>query len=474
MRFLLLFNLCFTFLYSSSLDNNSTEEDVLIRDANVTKESKVMAPSEVDSEEEIKVVMPVEETQDKNISRKIEVEVPSSDEIQRPNENVIVVKDNSGLSADEVRQKAKDADKKKIAKVTVEEITKAVNEKGHVDISQIQDRWEDLSPTPVKFDWIQTKSGEWFKGEIKALYDDKLEFDSDEIGLYIFDFDDVVRIKSYHIISVNIENLATFPGILRLNKDKLTIIQGNNKYNFKRKDVVSFAPDGKYERNFWSAKITASLDIRRGNTNQLDFSTKMSLLRRTAISRLSFDYLGRITSKEQEETANDHRINQKYDRYITKNFFWTPVFSELYTDPYKNINRQITLGLGVGYTLLDTKKVTLSVSGGPAFVYTRYETVAADKELGIFSPGLELSTRYEHELNDMIDLTYSYKLSFTNSDSGTYKHHMMLTLENELTSWLDLDITGIWDYVLYPEASSDNSVPDSNDFQILFGLSVEF
>ena len=399
MRFLLLFHLFFTFLYANHLDNNVSEEKVALQESNATNES-----------------------------------------IQRPKEDVIVIKDNSGLSVDEVRQKAKDSDNKKVTKVTVAEITNAVDAKGHVDISKIQDRWEDLSPTPVKFDWLQTKSGEWFKGEIKALYDDKLEFDSDEIGLYTFDFGDVVRIKSYQIISVNIENLATFPGILRLDGDKLTIIQGDNRYDFKRKDVVSFAPDGKYERNFWSAKITASLDIRRGNTDQLDFSTKMNLQRRTAVSLLSFDYLGRITSKEKEETANDHRLNQKYDRYITKHFFWTPVFSELYTDIYKNINRQITVGLGLGYTLIDKKKITWSVSGGPAFVYTRYETVAADKELGIFSPALEFSTKYEHELNDMVDLTYSYKLSFTNKDSGTYKHHMLITFENDLTSWLDLDI----------------------------------
>jgi len=283
-----------------------------------------------------------------------------------------------------------------------------------------------------------------------------------------------VRIKSYHIISVNIENLATFPGILRLDGDKLTIIQGDNRYDFNRQDVVSFAPDGQYEKNFWSAKITASLDLRRGNTNQLDYSAKMTLQRRTAVSRLLFDYLGRVTSKEEDETANDHRLNQKYDRYITRNFFWTPVFSEFYSDPYKNINKQLTLGLGLGYTLIDDKKVTWSVSGGPAFLYTRYETVADGRDLEIFSPALDLSTKYEHELNDMVDLTYSYKFSFINKKSGAYKHHMLLTFENELTSWLDLDITGVWDYILYPEEAEDSTVPSRDDFQILIGLGVEF
>jgi len=432
MKLLLLLNLFILSLYAGHLDTNQTIEQVTNEDIN------------------------------------------SSKDVERPSDNVIVVKDNSGLSADEVRQKAKESDKKKVAKVSVSDVVKALDEKGQVDISKLQERWKDLSPTPVAYDWVQTKSGEWFKGEIKALFDDKLEFDSDEIGLYTFDFKDVVRIKSYHIISVNIENLASFPGILRLKGDDLTIIQGENKYEFKRQDIVSFAPDGKYERNFWSGKASLGLDFRRGNSNQYDYSAQINVQRRTSMSRLTFDYLGRTSAKDDVETANDHRLNQKYDRYLTRHFFWTPVFSEIYTDKYKNVDQQLTLGLGVGYTIIDTKKTTWSVSGGPAFLYTKYVTVEAGKTIDTFSPALEVSTKYEIEVNDITDITYSYKLTYSDQAAGRYKHHMLLTLENELTSWLDLDITGVWDYILEPEKSADNTIPNKSDYQLLIGFGIEF
>jgi len=398
----------------------------------------------------------------------------TSQEVKRPKQDIIVVKDKSGKSADEVRKLAKEVDKQKRAKVSVSEVVQSLDNKGQVDLSKLQDRWEDLSPTPVKYDWVQTKSGEWFKGKIKALFDDKLEFDSDEVGLYTFDFEDVVRIKSYNIISVNIENLASFPGVLRLKGDDLTIIQGANKYEFKRKDIVSFAPDGKYERNFWSGKAILSWDIRSGNTNQNDYSATVNVQRRTSVSKLSFDYLGRITSKDDEETANNHRLNQKYDRYLTRHFFWTPVFSEYFTDKYKNIKNQFTVGLGVGYTLIDTKKTKWSFSGGPALLYTEHETVSNGNELSSYSPSIELSTNYEIELNKITDIEYNYKLTYTDDNAGKYKHHMLLTLENELTSWLDVDITGVWDYILEPEESSDGTTPKQDDFQVLVGLSIEF
>ncbi|MDQ7068394.1 MAG: DUF481 domain-containing protein [Sulfurimonas sp.] len=330
------------------------------------------------------------------------------------------------------------------------------------------------SPKPLKYDWIKTKSGEWFKGEIKALYGNKLEFYSLAVGLHSFNFDNVIWIKSYHIISVNIENLATFPGILRLKGNKLTVIQGENRYEFDRKDIVSFAPDGKYERNFWSGKATMSLDTRSGNINQYDYSAKINVQRRSALSRLTFDYLGRVTSRDDVEVANDHRLNQKYDKYLTRYFFLTPLFSEVYTDKYTNINLQLTAGLGMGYTVFDTKKVKWNISGGPAFIYTKYETVVFGNKIDDFSPALELRTKYKNRISSITDLIYSYKFTYTNRAAGTYKHHMILTFENALTSWLDLDITSVWDYVLEPQETSQNQLPQRNDFQFLIGLGVKF
>jgi putative salt-induced outer membrane protein YdiY len=370
---------------------------------------------------------------------------------------LIKVEDTSGLSEDEVRQIAKKIDKKK-----------------QLEKAQKKIRWEELSPTPIKSDWVQTKSGEWFRGTIKALYDDKLEFDSDEIGLYTFDFDDIKAIKSHQIISVNVENLALVSGILRLDGDNVVIIQGDTKYEFKRSDIISFAPDTELEKNYWSGKITFNFDVRSGNSDQLDYAAQIHLKRRTAVSNLLLDYLGRISYNDKEEIANDHRINEKYDRYITRYFFWTPLFSEYYTDKYKNIRNQITLGMGLGYTLIDTKDILWSFSGGPAVVYTEFYTVEDDKNNKNYSPALEISTKYEQKLTSITDFTYDYKLTLSNKESGIYKHHMILKFENELLTWLDIDVTGIWDYVNRPQPDADGVIPKRNDYQFLLGLGIEF
>ena len=365
------------------------------------------------------------------------------------------VEDTSGLTPDEVRQVAKKLDKK----------AKAKKQKA---------RWEELSPTPVDADWVQTKSGEWFKGKIKAMYNEKLEFDSDEIGDYTFDFEDVQQIKSHQILSVNIENFALVSGIVRLKGDEITIIQGDVQYTFKREKIISFAPDAKDERNFWSGKVTFSFDLRKGNSDQVDYSGQLNLKRRTAKSLFNIDYLGRISSKNSTEIANDHRLNIKYDRYITRYFFWTPISAEYYTDRYKNIANQVTAGAGIGYTIYDDKDTFWSVSGGPAVVYTDYDTVEENQEKENYSPAFEVSTKLEYELSKITDLKFDYKITLSDSKVGHYKHHMVMKFENELLSWLDLDLTGVWDYVASPQEDNQGNIPKKSDFQFLVGVGIDF
>ena len=53
--------------------------------------------------------------------------------------------------------------------------------------------WSSALPPTDKFDWLQTTSGEWLKGELKALYSGSLEFDSKKFNLRTLKMDDVAR-----------------------------------------------------------------------------------------------------------------------------------------------------------------------------------------------------------------------------------------------------------------------------------------
>jgi len=204
---------------------------------------------------------------------------PQSKNNQTSSSEPMVIEDNSGLSKDEIREVAKkrDAKTKEKKKVSIKKVIETIDNKGKVDISKLQKPWEEMSPTPKNKDWVKTKSGEWFRGEIIAMYDDDLEFDSDEIGLYTFDFADIDEIKSHNMMSVNIEDVATFDGLLRFKDNKMNIIQGDKKYTFPKSQIVSMGPTAELESNLWTGKITLSADIRSGNKDEQDFAAKVDL-----------------------------------------------------------------------------------------------------------------------------------------------------------------------------------------------------
>ena len=84
------------------------------------------------------------------------------------------------------------------------------------------------------------------------------------------------------------------------------------------------------------------------------------------------------------------------------------------------------------------------------------------------------ATAFETELTKRLDLKANYNFNLVNQESGTYIHHFMTTLETEITKWLDFDISFVWDRTQDPTPRADGTVPEQNDFQVIFSLGVDF
>jgi putative salt-induced outer membrane protein YdiY len=297
--------------------------------------------------------------------------------------------------------------------------------------------WTPPPPPPDEFDWIQLNSGEWLKGEFKVLYDDSVEFDSEEL-------------------------------------DRVMIVAAGESQEFNRADVISIAQGVPKEGNYWSGKFTLGLNISQGNSDRQDLNLALNAKRRTADSRFLTDYLGFYSKSDQIKTDDNHRLRSTYDIFRTRRFFWRPLLGEVFRDPFQNISYQLTVGAGAGYQLIDTSKTEWSIAAGPAFKYTKFETVEAGENDSESTPALWAGTNYDRELNSKMDLILGYNTVIGNQDSGGYTHHAIATLETELLSWLDFDTSFIWDHVQNPTRDSDGTVPDKNDYRFVIGLGMDF
>jgi len=334
--------------------------------------------------------------------------------------------------------------------------------------------WEPPPPMPDEFDWVQLVSGEWLKGEIRGMYQDSMEFDSEELDLLSLDLEDITVIRSGQRLAVRFTGDRVARGKLLVQGNDVTVIEGESQERFVRGDVLTVTRAAQTRRDYWSGDISLGGNFRSGNTDQTEFSASVALQRRTVESRITLDYLANFTRNNGVESANNHRLKLNWDRFMSDRFFLRPLFGEWYRDPFQNIDARFTGGTGAGYQLIDSKKTEWSVFAGPSRQATRYfevEEGASDTES---SWALSIGTDYETELTKWLDFTYNYSAQITSEAAGKYNHHMVGTLEFDLIGSLELDVSLVWDRIESPKPNADGTIPEKDDYRLILGLGYDF
>jgi len=333
---------------------------------------------------------------------------------------------------------------------------------------------DDWRPTVKEADWVQLTSGEWLRGDIKAFYNRTLEFDSKKLNLLEIDWEDIQYLES-HISSIaRIENHGVATGKIQLSGDTIKIINDEQTLEFNRDELISFITGEIKESNYWSGKISLGVNVRSGNTDQKDYTAKANIKRRTSKTRLILDYAGNYSVVKSVETINNHRFNFSLDYFKTRHFFYKPIFGEYFRDPFQNLDGKLTIGSGIGYTIVDDHKTEWSISTGPAYLYTQYSSALPDESQSESNPSLSFSTDYETEYSKTLDILAKYSLQVSNKESGGLTHRAELTLENEITGSFDLDISLILDRIGSPRANSDGTLPEKNDYKIVISVGYDF
>ncbi len=335
------------------------------------------------------------------------------------------------------------------------------------------------TPNAVEFDWVQLTSGEWLKGKIKSMYNEVLEFDSDKLKLQSIKLNDVKYLQSFKSCHISIENIGPVHGKLNIVNEIITVTEGDNIRKFKRTELISFTPAGSREIDLWAIKLSMGFDIKKGNTDQIDFNTQFSAKRRTAESRFTTNYTGNFSqtdavSGSPEETINNQRINFSLDKYVTRYFFYTPIFGEYFEDKFQNIEQRTTLGVGIGYTLIDTDDMDWNISGGPSYLSTTYVSVLPGENIKADSASLALNTYFEAEINNRVDFIFKYNIQLSSKESGGYSHDMTATFETELTGDLDFDVSFIWRRINNAAVDDQGIAPEADDLNFILGISYTY
>ncbi len=367
------------------------------------------------------------------------------------------------------------------AAVVAETVRRTEEEKKPEKSRKEVDPWDAFSPPPdSEFDWIQLTSGEWLKGDFKVLYDYVIEFDSDELDLQEFDFEDVKRLRTRSMKTILIQgedsrrDTATLRGVLELDENNVILRRSEHEVVVPRSKVISIADGRQRERDYWSGTLSIGVNARGGNTETTDTTVMWNIKRRTAKSRFNADYLANYSNTGEKETANNQRLSGNFDRFLTAKFYWQILSGEYYRDPFSNIDGQYSIATGVGYDVFHTPKTEWSLGPGIGYQKQEFVSVEAGEDDSSSSPFFMFGTRFDHEVSGNLDFLYDYSLRWLNSDNGQYTHHMLTQLSFDLFKDLDLDISLIWDRVEKPQANEDGTTPEQDDYQIVVSLAYEF
>ncbi|MEM8711350.1 MAG: DUF481 domain-containing protein [Planctomycetota bacterium] len=321
--------------------------------------------------------------------------------------------------------------------------------------------------------WIQLTSGEWLRGSLMRLRRGSLTFKSDQVGEQAFGLSSVQRIVGAGHSVVLTEDGRTFEGSIDVDESNLWV-RGDQTFRIPRSEVLSVLRVREVGRTNWSGRISLGATFRSGNTDQADYTALTQLLRETARTRWSSRYVGAISSVNEEETANNHRLNSRFDVYLTQRAFLTAPGLEIYRDRFQNIALRVTPSVAIGYQLLDGDRHRCSISLGPAVRYQRQITAPPSGDAEETTAAGVFSTEYGWDVSSAVDLSLGYEVTAPVPDVEEFNHHLLLNLAVDLPGDLDLDIAFIWDRVNEPALNNDGVRPQPDDFRTTIGLGWSF
>lgn len=328
-------------------------------------------------------------------------------------------------------------------------------------------------PPADRFDWIQLKSGEWLKGRIKAMQERELEFESEELDDLTFDWKDIRQVRSPRTFDILAVTGETISGPVAITPEAVTVGAMKPRV-IPRNQLQSLTPGGSRERNHWSGKASLGLTLRAGNTESVEYNAQAHLQRRTPATRFSLDYLGNVSSVEGVESANNNRVNTEFDLWLSRRLYLVVPFAEYYQDPFQNLAHRITVGVGVGYDLVDRPKFEWNVMAGPAYQKAWFESAQPGEPTKKATAALAFGSRFDWDITHRIELILEYRGQYTRKEVGDTTHHAVSTLSLELTKRFDLDVSLTWDRITQPKIGADGVEPLPDDFRLVVGLGVDF
>jgi hypothetical protein len=326
------------------------------------------------------------------------------------------------------------------------------------------------------FDWVKLVSGEWIKGNIDRMRNDKLEFDSEKLDALKIDFGDVALVHSPQVNTYVFDDLVSVTGRAAITEDTVIVETDEGTKTFSRDELESII-EGERERDWWSMKLRFGLTLNRGNTNQLTYDLMFNTRREDRHTLLDLNYNATFGQTSGTQNVNRHLGEFLFNVFLGSRWWVTPAFGQLFSDRFQNIIFRATPAAGAGLHIIDSSKVEWNFVMGIGYQYLNYKdasqlTSGTNPQNDGFIP---LFTYAHFDITGDIELNLSWLTNLVFTTIGNTNSTGKADLSVELTKVIDLDIAFTYLRTERPGPPRDPTAPplEHGDYILVVGITLE-
>ncbi|MEM7135481.1 MAG: DUF481 domain-containing protein [Myxococcota bacterium] len=322
------------------------------------------------------------------------------------------------------------------------------------------------------YDWIQMKSGEWLKGNLERMRDGALDFDSAELRLLTLDWKKTMQLHSPTANTFVFSDGTELVGPAMIDQERVAVQTTEGLVIRDRAELSAIIEHTQRERNYWSTVLRLGLTANAGNSEQLTFNAFWSLVREDALTRAQLTYDGTFGRIAREQSANRHLGTGDVDIFVHPILYVKALTGQLLYDRFQNIRLRATPAAGVGVHVITTYVVNWDFEVAPGYQYLSLLDPADTVEDPQSDFYLGLRMFADLDFTDDIQLLLDWRTNLVLTRIGNTNHTGSLDFSIRVTSIFDTNISFLFLRTEDPFPRSDGTVPKSNDYQIVVGVSL--
>lgn len=349
-------------------------------------------------------------------------------------------------------------------------------EQPEINILPITQTYVTADADAYQDDWVKMKSGEWFRGKLKVIYEDTVEFDSDEVGLIKLDWDDIAQVRTSGIKAIKFTDQSTVVSRLLMRDQWLYLVtpKGDIFAKYPRDSMLTVASPSTHELDLWNAEIELGATFQSGNTDSVSISAIIDAKRRSVDSRNWIRYIGMYNETNEEVVEDNHRLTYTLDLFLTSSAYLRPLYTEVSSNKLTNVKYKVTVASGGGYYFTDTDLQSFTMGASLGYQHTAFDAAEPGTSASASSAVFLLNANYERELTSRIDFSFDYELQIVNQESGSNLHFLDTGFDIELINDLDFSAHMIATHTAKPAPDQNGITPEQTDTSMIFGLTYEF